>query len=309
MMEREQNMNQKPSLKIRIAKIIARMVPLCFRRFAATRLAAVGFQASLKHRLIAFHNLMRAFPEKTTEEIVAIAKASYQSFSLVFAEFPEIIHLNKDNLDRWVSVTGLEHYEAALREGRGVLLITAHFGNWEFGCAALAILSRPPIFMARVLDSDFLEEGSTYVRSLHGVGIIHKDKAMRPMLRLLKNGEAVKLLIDQNVAAYEGVFVNFFGRPACTTAGVALMAMHSGAAVLPIFTTRMPDGRYLTEIKPKVETVITGDRDRDVQINTQNYARILEDHIRKYPDQWLWVHQRWKTKRCQIPPNRTDPSC
>src|SRR5512145_131311 len=297
-------MTPEPSLKIKIAILIARILPLGVRRWIATSLAGLGYRASLKHRLIAFHNLMRAFPEKTPEEIVAIAKASYKSFSLIFAEFSEILYLNKNNLESWVSVTGLEHYEAALREGKGVLLITAHFGNWEFGNAALAILSRPPIFMARVLDSAFLEEGTTYVRSLHGVGIIHKENAMRPMLRLLKNGEAVKLLIDQNVAAYEGVFIDFFGRPACATNGVALMAMHSGAAVLPIFTTRMPDGRYLTEIGPKVETVNTGDRDRDTVTNTQNYANVIEDHIRKYPDQWLWVHQRWKTKLCQISPNR-----
>jgi len=297
-------MKTEPSLKVKAVRIIARILPLGFRRWLATSLAGLGYRASLKHRLIAFHNLMRAFPEKPPEEIVAIAKASYKSFSLIFAEFPDIIHLNKDNLAQWVSVTGLEHYEAALREGKGVLLITGHFGNWEFGCAALAILSQPPVFMARVLDSDFLEEGSTYVRALHGVGIIHKENAIRPMLSLLKRGEAIKLLIDQNVAAYEGVFVDFFGRPACATPGVALIAMRSGAAVLPIFTTRMSDGRYLTEVGPKVETVNTGDREQDMVTNTQNYATVIENHIRKYPEQWLWVHQRWKTKLCQLPPNR-----
>lgn len=300
-------MTSAPSLKIRIGKALLRAVPLPIRRKIATGLAGLGYHLSFKHRLIAFHNLMRAFPEKPLDEITAIAKASYKSFSLVFAEFPEILGINKDNLADWVSVKGLEHYEAALNEGKGVLLITGHFGNWEMGLAAMALLSRPPIFMARVLDSAFLEEGSTYVRSTLGIGIIHKENAMRPMLRLLKQGEAVKMLIDQNVSVYDGVFIDFFGRPACTTSGVALMAMHTGAAVLPVFTSRMPDGTYLTEIGPKVETVHTGDRDRDVVTNTQNYATVIENHIRKYPKQWLWVHQRWKTKRCQIPAQRMKP--
>ena len=297
-------MKPEPSLKIKIAKIAMRMLPLFVRRLLVTGLAGLGYHLSLKHRLIAIHNLMRAFPEKPLDEILSIAKASFVSFSLVFAEFPELLYLNKDNLNRWVSIKGLEHYNAALQEGKGVLLISAHFGNWEFGNAALAILSKPPIFMARILDSPFLEEGVSYARSTLGISIINKENAMRPMLRLLKSGAAVNLLIDQNVSVYDGVFINFFGRPACTTSGVALMAMHSGAAVVPIFTTRMPDGRYLAEIGPGIETVHTGNRDQDVVTNTQNYASVVEDHIRKYPRQWLWVHQRWKTKLCQLPPNR-----
>jgi KDO2-lipid IV(A) lauroyltransferase len=286
-------------MKLKIVIILSRIVPLSVRRATAGGLTKLVYHLSLKHRLIAIHNLTRAFPEKSLPEIVKIAKASLAGFALAMAEFPDILYLNKDNLHRWVSVSGLEHYEKACRAGKGVLLFTAHFGNWEIGNAALAILSRPPVFMARILDSPFLEEASTFVRASLGIGNIHKENAMRPTLRLLKKGEAVKLLIDQNVAASEGVFVDFFGRPACTTSGMALMALHTGAAVLPIFTTRMPDGKYLTEIGPQVETVNTGNRDHDTWANTQNYTRIIEDHVRKYPGQWLWMHQRWKTKLCQ----------
>jgi KDO2-lipid IV(A) lauroyltransferase len=155
------------------------------------------------------------------------------------------------------------------------------------------------MFMARIMDSPFLENVISYVRAAHGIAIIHKEKAMRLTLRLLRKGEAIQLLIDQNVSVQDGIFVDFFGRPACTTSGVALMALHTGAAVLPIFTTRMPDGRYITEIGPQVETIMTGNRDQDVLTNTQNYNSIIENHIRNYPGQWLWLHQRWKTKRCQ----------
>lgn len=287
------------NMKLRIIILLFRIIPLSVRRTIATSLARIAYHLSFKHKLIAVHNLTRSFPEKSLNEILRILKATYASFTLIFAEFFDILYMNKDNLEQWVSVRGLDHYEKACRDGKGVLLFTGHFGNWEIGNAALAILSKPPVFMARILDSPFLEEASTWARSTLDIGNIHKENAMRPTLRLLRNGEAIKLLIDQNVAANEGVFVDFFGRPACTTTGIALIALRTGAAVLPIFTTRMPDGRYLTEIGQQVETVHTGNQGRDVLVNTQNYTKVIEDHIRKYPEQWFWLHQRWKTKPCQ----------
>ncbi len=287
------------TLTIKIIKAIERIVPLRIKRGLAVGMSRLAYHLLHKHKLIALHNLTRSFPEKSLDENLRIIKNSYASFAMVFAEFLRISYLDKNNLQRWVSVKGLEHYEKACREGRGVLLFTAHFGNWEIGTAALAILSTPPFFMARNLDSPFLEKISTSARAALGVRTLHKENAMRMLLPLLRKGKAVILLIDQNVAAKEGVFVDFFGRPACATTGVALMAMHTGAAVLPIFTARLPDGRYLTEIGPQVETVQTGDRDHDMLVNTQIYNKVIEEHVRKYPDQWLWLHQRWKTKRCQ----------
>ncbi|MRR17874.1 MAG: lipid A biosynthesis acyltransferase, partial [Deltaproteobacteria bacterium] len=275
------------------------LLPLRIKRSLAAGLSRLAYYLLHKHKVIALHNLMRSFPEKSPAEILRIIKNSYASFAMLFAEFLQILYLNKTNLSRWVTVQGLPHYEKACREGKGVLLFTAHFGNWEIGNAALAILSTPPYFMARALDSPLLEAITTSARKPLGIVTLHKENAMRMLLPLLRKGKAVILLIDQNVAAKEGVFVDFFGRPACATTGIALMAMHTGAAVLPIFTTRLPDGRYLTEIGPQVETVQTGNRDQDLLVNTQNYAKVIEDHVRKYPDQWLWLHQRWKTKPCQ----------
>ncbi len=122
---------------------------------------------------------------------------------------------------------------------------------------------------------------------------------MRPMIRALKKGETINILIDQNVAVYDGIFVDFFGRPACTTSGLALLALHTGAPVLPVFTTRMPDGKYWLEIGAEVAIRNTGNRDADVRESTQTFTGIIEEHIRKYPEQWFWMHQRWKTKKCQ----------
>lgn len=292
-------MKSEPSMKAKMIHWFLRQTPQGVRRAVMVGLARLVYQASLKHRLITLHNLLRSFPEKPWEEIEKIAKASYESFAICAAEFPDTYHMDANRLSRRLSVSGLENYEKARRKGKGVLLISGHFGNWEFGNAALALFSKPPVFMARRLDSRWLEEASIHARSLLGVATINKEGAMFPVLRLLRKGEAVKLLMDQNVAASEGVFVDFFGRPACTTPGVALMALHTGATVLTIFTTRMPDGKYVTQIGDEIETVKTGDHDADVLVNTQNYIKAIESHIRQYPEQWLWLHQRWKTKRVQ----------
>lgn len=275
------------------------MFPLFIKRFIAVRASRVAYYLLPKHKLIALHNLTRSFPEKSLTENLQIIKDTYASFALTFIEFLQILYLNRNNLDTRVSVKGLEHYEKACREGKGVLLFTAHFGNWEMGNAALAITTKPLIFIYRVLDSPFLEKAITYVRTTCNITSMDKENAMRPMIRALKKGETINILIDQNVAVYDGIFVNFFGRPACTTSGLALLAMHTGAPVLPVFTTRQPDGKYVLEIGPEVPIVRSGNRDEDILVNTQHFTNIIEDHIRKYPEQWFWLHQRWKTKLCQ----------
>ncbi|MFO7570153.1 MAG: hypothetical protein R6W75_10190 [Smithellaceae bacterium] len=227
-------------MKRSIAKFIFRMIPLGVRRALFSALAGLFYYVSLKHRLIALHNISRAFPEKPIDEVIRIAKASYTVFALIAAEFSDIYYLDRASLDQWITIEGLNKYLAARKKGKGVLLFSGHFGNWEFGNAALAITSGPLVFVYRVLDNAFAEETTTFVRAHHGIRQIPKDNAMRPIIRELKKGETVMLLMDQNVAWYDGMFVDFFGRPAATTTGVALLAMHTGAAVLPVFTRRLP---------------------------------------------------------------------
>ncbi len=282
-----------------IALKLVRLIPLRLRKFFTVALAGAFYHLSLKHRLIAIHNLMRSFPEKSLREITRIARHSYSSFALVAAEFVEIPYINKENLHKWITIEGLENYTEACSAGKGVLLFGGHFGNWETGNAALAIATKPFVFLYRILDSPFLEDNITRVRASYGNVSLSKENAMRPVIRLLKKGATINMLIDQNVAWYDGAFVNFFGRSACTTSGLALLALHTDAPVLPAFTRRRPDGKYILEIGPQVEIIRTGDRSNDVLINTQNFTKIIEEEICQSPEQWFWVHQRWKTKSCQ----------
>jgi KDO2-lipid IV(A) lauroyltransferase len=275
-------------------------IPSGARRRLADLLAGALYNLSFKHRLIAMHNLMRSFPEKSLPEIKNILRKSYSSFAVVVSDFFDIPSLKKEKLHHVIRVEGLENYREALKEAKGVLLFGAHFGNWEIGNAALALLTRPFVFLYRVFDSPFLEKNITGVRASYGNTSLSKDKAMRPILRLLKNGSTINMLIDQNVAWYDGVFVDFFGRQACTTTGLALLALHTKAPVLPAFTRRLPDGGYLLEIGKKVDIVDSGNRVQDVLTNTQIFTKMIEEQIRKYPEQWLWLHQRWKTRPCQI---------
>ena len=257
------------------------------------------YYLSARQRFITIHNLKRAFPEKSQDEIIATAKGVYTTLGIVAADFFDIPSLTKENIRDLVEVQGLDNLKKALEKNKGVLLFGAHFGNWELSAIAISLLLKPIVVIYRPLDSGILNDLVAFVRSATGNTPIRKDRAMRQMLRGLKRNEILGVLIDQNVAWQEGIFVNFFGRPACTTNGLALLALHTEAPVIPAYIVRLENGKYRFVLKEAMEVVRTGDDDADILVNTQNFTRVIEDTVRKYPDQWLWIHQRWKTKPWQ----------
>lgn len=291
-----------------ISKRLADIILICFRAIPSPLRRALFIGAFRlfyllvpRQRLIALHNLRRAFPEKSAEEILKIARGVYRNMGIVAAEFFDIPRLTKENIAALVEAEGLENCEKALAKGRGVLMFGAHFGNWELEAVAASLLIRPVAAIYRPLDSALLDQLVLRVRTATGNTLLDKNRAMRAMIRSLKRNELLGILIDQNVDTYEGVFVDYFGRPACTTDGLAVLALHTGAPVLPACMARLPDGRYRLVIGPEVEVVDTGDRNADILANTQRFTKVIEQTVRQYPDQWLWVHQRWKTQLCQLP--------
>jgi len=274
-------------------------IPLPVRKGLFIALMILFYHLVSRQRLITLHNLRRAFPEKPMGEIIRIARGVYRHMGIVAAEFFELPWMTKDTLPRWVTIEGLEHYRQAMLQGKGMLTLVAHFGNWEMMPVVFPLIAEPFNIIYRPLDSPILENLITWVRSKPGNTMIPKERSGLTIIRHLRKNQIIGILSDQNVSAEEGVFVDFFGRPACSSLGLAVLAMRSGAPVVPAFMPRMADGRYKLVILPPLEIVRTGDYTRDLQTNTQQFADVVEAVVRQYPDQWFWLHQRWKTKTCQ----------
>lgn len=281
-----------------LLRLIA-LVPLPLRRAFFNFGAGLFSLFSPRYRLIALHGLTRAFPEKDEKEIRRILKGVYRNFGTIGAEFFDLLRLSKENIHRFVEVEGHDNYLKAKEKGRGVLIFAAHFGNWEMQIASVALLVEPIAVVYRPLDNPVLEGLFRRVRSAQGITLIKKQGAMKQIAGTLKQNGVVGIMIDQNMAWQEGVFVDFFGRPACTTGSIASLAATFNAAVLPSFFVRQPDGRYRLIMGPPVEMIKTGDEQADIVANTQRFTALVEAMVRRYPEQWLWLHHRWKTKRCQ----------
>ena len=240
-------------------------------------------------RRVARRNLeLAGYAEGERERITDGVYASIARVLVTFARFPR---LTKANIGSWIRYEGLEHFEEAKRRGRGVLFATAHFGNWELSAFAHGLLTEPMNVVVRPLDNAAVDRLVEARRQLSGNRLIQKKDAARGILRALAANEAVGILVDQNSSLAEGVFVDFFGAQACANAAFAKIAVRSGAAVIPGFAVwEAAEGRYVLRFYPPVE--MAGDAAAD----TQRLHTVLEQVIRRNPDQWLWIHRRWKTR-------------
>jgi KDO2-lipid IV(A) lauroyltransferase len=239
-------------------------------------------------RRIAYRNLAFALPEADPHAVTDGVFRSIARILLVFSRFPSI---TRENVNEWIRYDGLEHFQEAKRRGKGVLFATAHLGNWELSAFAHALMTEPMNVIVRPLDNRRIDHVVETRRALSGNTIIRKKDAARAILRALAKNEAVGILIDQNASLDEGIFVDFFGTPACAGLAFARMANHTGAAVIPGFALwSEQERRYVLKFYPILE--MTGDDKAD----TLRIQRQLESVIREYPDQWLWIHRRWKTR-------------
>jgi len=226
-----------------------------------------------------------------------ITAGVYKSIARLMVTFARMPRMNANNISRWIRYDGLENFTSAMARGKGVLVATAHLGNWELSAFAHAWMTAPMNIVVRPLDNLKIDALVEHRRALSGNHIIEKKDAARGILRALAAGEAVGILIDQNTMPDQGVFIDFFGMKACAGTAFAKLAQHSGAAVVPGFALWSEDERrYVLRFYPEVP--ITG----DVAADTQRIHSVLEAIIRKYPDQWLWIHRRWKTRPAGEPP-------
>lgn len=242
-------------------------------------------------RRTAMQNLALALPELGPESHARIADGVFASIARLLAAFAQFPRIRGERVNRWIRYEGYEHFEQALARGKGVLFATAHLGNWELSAFAHALLSAPMHVVVRPLDNPLIDRLVARRRALSGNRLIEKKEFARPILAALRRNEAVGVLIDQNAALENGAFVNFFGVPACAATGFARLAARSGAAVIPGFALWSgEEGRYVLRFYPPVE--MTGEAEKD----TAALHKVLESVIREHPDQWLWIHRRWKTR-------------
>jgi KDO2-lipid IV(A) lauroyltransferase len=248
-------------------------------------------------RRVGMRNLEMALPHLAAEDRKRIVDGSFRSIARMLVTFARFPRIKKENVHEWIRYEGYEHFERALQRGKGVLFATAHLGNWELSAFAHALMSAPMHVVVRPLDNPRIDALVESRRATSGNRLIEKKDFARSILQALKNNEAVGILIDQNAGLDNGVFVDFFGTPACAVAGFAKLAAHSGAAVIPGYALwSEKEQKYILRFYPPLP--LTGDAALDTQILHSQ----LECVIRRYPDQWLWMHRRWKTR----PPGSKD---
>ena len=198
---------------------------------------------------------------------------------------------------RFIRYEGLEHYLAARDRGGGVLVLTGHLGAWELSSFYHSLMGYPMSLVIRRLDNPLVDRFVNRIRSLHGNRVIHKDEFARGLIAAMHNGETVGILMDTNMTPPQGIFVPFFGIPACTASGLARVALKTGAAVLPGFLLwEQHEAQYVLRFGPELTLQRTGDAEADTLADTALFTSVLEQYIRQYPDQWLWMHRRWKTR-------------
>lgn len=277
---------------------ILNLIPFNFSLKIGETLGKCLFSLDRKHREITLTNLRRAFRnEKNEREISEIAKACYENLGRSFVEFSRLLRHNPEYVKKYIIIDGFENYINAKEKGRGVLYLTAHCGNWELMALTQALMGYPLSIVARPIDNPYLNRKVEQIRTRYGNKIIEKRRAMRGILRCLDEKGTIGVLLDQNVTKKEGVFVDFFGESACTNKGMALIASKIGAPVLPAFIHYLGGGRHRIIVGEEIEIERSGDAEKDVISNTSRFTKIIEDHIRKYPEEWLWLHRRWKTRR------------
>ena len=273
------------------------ILPRPFARAFAIAISQFVYLFHVRLRRVGMRNLQMAFPEKSERERKRILRAEFTSLGRQLAELCQFPRYTPENVDDVVVYEQLENYERAYARGKGVLFLTAHFGAWELSAFAHSLHGHRVNIVMRPMDNPYLDGMLQSYRTMHGNKVVPKDDFVRGLLAAMKAGETVGILMDTNMTPPQGVFVDFFGIPACTASGLARIALRTDAAVVPGFTIWDESLRkYRLRFDPAVELERTGDLEADIVTNTQQFTKVIEDYVRKYPEQWLWVHRRWKTR-------------
>ena len=272
-------------------------LPRPLARGVAAGVARLCFALLPTLRKTAEFNLKLAFPDWDANERARVRRGMVRNLGWMAAEFARLPKYTAKNIEQFVVLDGHENFLAGKTRGKGVLYLTGHIGAWELSSFAHALYGFPLHYMARPIDNPRIDKFVNEYRGLSGNRPIFKNESARSLLKILKEQGTVGILADQNTMPQEGVWVDFFGVSACTSTGIARVALHTDAAVVPGYVYWDAAMRkYRLRFEPPVELVRTGDIERDVRENTARFAKILEEIIRRHPEQWVWLHARWKNR-------------
>jgi KDO2-lipid IV(A) lauroyltransferase len=274
-----------------------RLLPRESARAVGAAIAAIAYHGLARLRGVGQRNLQLAFPEMPEPERERILRSLYRRLGWLLAEFCLMPGYTPESASRFIRYEGLENYLAARVRGKGVLVLTGHLGAWELSSFYHSLMGMPMGMVIRRLDNPLVDEFVNRVRCLHGNRVIHKDDFARGLIASMRAGETVGILMDTNMTPPQGVFVPFFGVQACTASGMARIAGKTGAAVVPGFLLwQESEQKYVLRFGKELEVTHTGDSETDAVTNTAAFTAAIEATIRQYPDQWLWMHRRWKTR-------------
>jgi len=284
---------------LRAAVALFSALPIAWAARVGAWIGSLLYLVDARDRRVALFNLAIAFPEKSLAERKGILRASCRNLGRLAAEFCHLPRLTAADLSELLTFDDRATWERlmAMRQSRGVVVVTAHLGNWELLVYAQALWGYPVAIIHRTLGNPLVDNWVTAMRQSVRTRILRKNAAAREALRVLRERGILAITPDQNQTASFGVFVDFFGKAACTTPGVARLAMQTGAAVIPVFIVREGESaRHRVIVLPEIEMRTTGDRAADIVANTQACSDVVEAMIRQYPEQWIWFHKRWKTR-------------
>ena len=283
-------------LVVAVARVLGR-VPRKPARWAASFLAFAVFWSFGRLRRVGRRNLELAMPELSSEARTRILRGVYLHLAWQLVEFCRMKRYTPENIRNWMRTEGMDRYLAAKARGKGVLIVTGHLGAWELSSFYHSLMGHPMGMVIRRLDNRRLDAFVNGIRCLHGNYVLHKDDFGRGLLTAMHAGGTVGILMDTNMTPPQGAFVDFFGTPACTATGLAHVARKTGAAVLPGFMLWEPaEQRYVLHFGEEIEIPHTSCVADDIVKGTQRCTAAIESWIRRYPDQWLWIHSRWKTR-------------
>jgi KDO2-lipid IV(A) lauroyltransferase len=272
-------------------------IPRRVARSIGAAIGAVAYRTLHRLRGVGLRNLSLAYPQQQLAWREKTLRGVYRNLGLLLAEFCQMSSYTPDEARRFIAYDGLEHYLAARGRGKGVLVLTGHLGAWELSSFFHSLMGYPMGLVIRRLDNPLVDAFVNRIRCLHGNRVIHKDDFARGLISAMRDGETVGILMDTNMTPPQGIFVPYFGLEACTASGLAKVALKTDATVLPGFLLwDEPQGRYRLCFGQPLELIRTGDQETDVFANTAAFTAEIERSVRAYPDQWLWLHRRWKTR-------------